>query len=157
MLPVALPRIDILTQCLDVLIEAFELIPSMLCGGLQRGSQTAQFPLNDFFHLAHDLGSRLSGSLTFEPMDTSLYPCFELALNYAKRGGTWPAVLAGADEAAVSLFLDGRIRFTEIPDVVAATLADHTPIMEHSVENAVQAAAWANEHTMANHAAEASV
>lgn len=98
-----------------------------------------------------------TGSLTFEAMDPSLYPCFELALAYAKRGGTWPAVLAGADEAAVSLFLDGQIRFTDIPDVVASTLAAHTPIMEHSVEDAIQAAAWATEHTLAQHSAGASI
>ncbi len=98
-----------------------------------------------------------TGSLTFESMDTSLYPCFDLALNYAKRGGTWPAALAGADEAAVSLFLDGRIRFTDIPEVVASTLAAHTPIMEHSVEDAIQAAAWATERTYASHSAGAPI
>lgn len=98
-----------------------------------------------------------TGSLTFEPMDSALYPCFELALDYAKRGGTWPAALAGADEAAVSLFLDRRIRFTDIPDVVASTLAAHDPVMEHSVEDAVQAAAWAIEHTLARHSASASI
>lgn len=98
-----------------------------------------------------------AGSLTFEAMDPSLYPCFELALDYAKKGGTWPAVLAGADEAAVSLFLDGRIRFTDIPDVVASTLAAHSPIMEHSIDDAVQAAAWATEHTLAQHSAGASI
>lgn len=98
-----------------------------------------------------------TGSLTFEPMDPSLYPCFELALSYAKRGGTWPSVLAGADEAAVELFLDGRIRFTDIPEVVASTLAAHSPIMEHSVEDAIQAAAWANNHTLAQHSAGASL
>ncbi len=98
-----------------------------------------------------------TGSLTFEAMDPSLYPCFELTLDYAKRGGTWSAVLAGADEAAVSLFLDGRIRFTEIPDVVASTLAAHSPIMEHSIEDAIQAAAWATEHTLAQHSAGATI
>ncbi len=98
-----------------------------------------------------------TGQLTFEPMDPSLYPCFELALNVAKRGGTWPAALAGADEAAVSLFLDGRIRFTDIPDVVTSTLAAHEPVMEHSIEDAVQAAAWATEYTLAQHAASASI
>ncbi len=98
-----------------------------------------------------------TGSLTFETMDPSLYPSFQLALDYAKKGGTWPAVLAGADETAVSLFLDGQIRFTDIPDVVASTLAAHTPVMEHSVEDAVQAAAWATEHTLEKHAAGATI
>ena len=94
-----------------------------------------------------------TGSLTFEPMDPSLYPCFELALEYGKKGGTWPAVLAGADEAAVSLFLDGSIRFTDIPDVVASTLAAHSPVMEHSVDDAIRASAWATEHTLSRYSA----
>lgn len=98
-----------------------------------------------------------TGSLTFEAMDPSLYPCFQLTLDYAKKGGTWPAVLAGADEAAVTLFLDGRIRFTDIPEVVASTLAAHTPIMEHSIEDAIQASAWATEHTLAKHSVGASI
>ena len=89
-----------------------------------------------------------TGSLTFEAMDPNLYPCFELAIEYGKKGGTWPSVLAGADEAAVSLFLDGRIKFTDLPDVVADTLAEHTPIMEHSVEDAIEAAAWATSRTL---------
>jgi 1-deoxy-D-xylulose-5-phosphate reductoisomerase len=94
-----------------------------------------------------------TGSLTFEAMDPTLYPCFELALEHGRKGGTWPAALAGADEAAVSLFLGGRIKFTDIPDVVASTMAQHRPVMEHSVEDAVDAAAWATERTLGRYGA----
>ena len=44
-----------------------------------------------------------TGALTFEPMRPDRYPCFELALDVAKKGGTWPAALCGADEMAVDL------------------------------------------------------
>jgi 1-deoxy-D-xylulose-5-phosphate reductoisomerase len=88
------------------------------------------------------------GQLTFEAMKPDLYPCFELAMDYARRGGTWPAVLAGADEAAVSLFLDGKIRFTDLPDVVAATLSAHSPRLDASLDDVVEAAAWAAEYTL---------
>ena len=94
-----------------------------------------------------------TGSLTFEALKPSLYPCFELAMQYAVKGGTWPAALAGADEAAVSLFLDGTIRFTELPDVVAKTLSKHTPEMRPSLDDAIEAAAWASEETLNNHRA----
>ena len=94
-----------------------------------------------------------TGKLTFEAMDSSLYPCFELALEYGMKGGTWPAALAGADEAAVQLFLDGRIKFTDIPDVVASTMAEHTPVMKHSIEDAVQSASWATARTLERHGA----
>ena len=82
-------------------------------------------------------------------MDRSLYPCFELAMEYGKKRGTYPAVLAGADEAAVELFLEGSIRFTQIPDIVARTLAVHMPIIEPSLSDIVDAAGWASEITLA--------
>ncbi|MCX8277854.1 MAG: 1-deoxy-D-xylulose-5-phosphate reductoisomerase [Dehalococcoidia bacterium] len=91
------------------------------------------------------------GSLTFEEMDRSLYPCFELALDYGKRGGTFPAALAGADEAAVQLFLNKKIKFTQIPDIVAETLVTHEPIFKPSVADTIEAAQWATETTLARH------
>ena len=91
------------------------------------------------------------GSLTFEEMDQSLYPCFKLALEYGKKEGTYPAVLAGADEAAVQLFLDGKIKFTEMPDLVDKTLSAHDSIATPSVEDTIEAAAWAAETTLIRH------
>ncbi|MSQ08889.1 MAG: 1-deoxy-D-xylulose-5-phosphate reductoisomerase [Dehalococcoidia bacterium] len=88
------------------------------------------------------------GSLTFEAMKPSLYPCFELAMDYARRGGTWPAVLAGADEAAVALFLDGKVRFTDLPDVVSKTLGKHTADKSPGLEDVIHAASWAFEQTL---------
>jgi 1-deoxy-D-xylulose-5-phosphate reductoisomerase len=80
------------------------------------------------------------GSLTFEELDSSLYPCFDLALDVAKRGGTWRAALVGADEAAVDLFLDGKIGFTEIGPVIEQGLSAHQPIMEPSLRQLTEAA-----------------
>jgi len=91
------------------------------------------------------------GSLTFEEMDSTLYPCFELALEYGKKAGTFPAALAGADEAAVDLFLTRKIRFTDIPDVVANTLAAHDVITTPSIVDTIEAAKWATETTLARH------
>ena len=80
------------------------------------------------------------GSLTFEELDSSLYPCFNLALDVAKRGGTWRAALVGADEAAVDLFLGGKIGFTQIGPVIEQGLASHNPIMEPSLRQLTEAA-----------------
>ncbi len=81
------------------------------------------------------------GNLSFAELDTSLYPCFDLALGVARRGGTWRAALVGADEAAVELFLAGKIRFTDIGPVIEQGLRDHRPIMEPSVRQIMEAAA----------------
>ena len=84
-----------------------------------------------------------TGALTFEPLDADRYPCFYLALEVAQRGGTWPAALCGADDAAVDLFLSGKIGFTEIRDVIAEALREHRNIEEPTLDEALAAAAAA--------------
>ena len=84
-----------------------------------------------------------TGALTFEPLDADRYPCFYLALEVAQRGGTWPAALCGADDAAVDLFLSGKIGFTEIGDVIAEALREHRNIEEPTLDEALAAAAAA--------------
>jgi len=90
----------------------------------------------------------LTGSLTFEALDPARYPCFQIALEAGKRGDTWPAVLAGADEAAVGMFLEGRIRFTDIPGVIEATLTAHTPVKDPGLDDIMDAAAWAADYAL---------
>jgi 1-deoxy-D-xylulose-5-phosphate reductoisomerase len=64
------------------------------------------------------------GALTFEPVDLEAFPCLRLAREAAKEGGTAPCVLNAANEIAVHAFLEGRLRFLEIPAVIEQTLAD---------------------------------
>ena len=84
-----------------------------------------------------------AGQLTFRPLDPERYPCFELALEVAVRGDTWPAALCGADDAAVDLFLDRRIGFLDIAAVIRDALQDHEPVHDPSAEQVIAAAAWA--------------
>ena len=84
-----------------------------------------------------------TGALTFEPLDEDRHPLFRLILDTAMRGGTWPAAVCGADEAAVDLFLRHRIGFLEIEQVIREALTDHTCIDEPTVEQTLEAAAWA--------------
>jgi len=64
------------------------------------------------------------GSLTFEPVDLQAFPCLRLAREAAKEGGTAPCVLNAANEIAVHAFLEGRLRFLEIPAVIEQTLSE---------------------------------
>lgn len=66
-------------------------------------------------------------ALTFSQPDLERYPCLRLALEAARLGNTYPAVLSAADELAVELFLAGRIGFAEIPRLVESALATHHP------------------------------
>lgn len=63
----------------------------------------------------------LSG-LSFEAPDMRRFPCLGLAFSALEAGGDAPAVLNAANEVAVAAFLDGRIRFTDIPVLVAQAL-----------------------------------
>ena len=82
-----------------------------------------------------------TGELTFKPWEPERYPCFSMALEVAKRGGTWPAALCGADDAAVDAFLDGRIGFLEIGTVISEALEDHEPTWDPSPDDLLAAAA----------------
>ena len=66
-----------------------------------------------------------------------------MALDVAKRGGTWPAALNGADEMAVAAFLDGRIRFTDIPVVIEKALHDFTSVDDPTIDDIIAASTWA--------------
>ena len=66
-------------------------------------------------------------SLTFERPDPKRFPCLQLAYEALARGGTAPAVLSAANEIAVHAFLERKLRFDEIADVIAATLEGVAP------------------------------
>ena len=69
--------------------------------------------------------------LDFEAPDTVRFPCLLLAQEAAAAGGTAPAILNAANEVAVAAFLDERLRFDQIPQVIEATLTD-LPAVEPS-------------------------
>jgi 1-deoxy-D-xylulose-5-phosphate reductoisomerase len=62
------------------------------------------------------------GRLSFEPVDLDAFPSLRLAREAAAEGGTAPCVLNAANEVAVHAFLQGGLRFLEIPEVIERTL-----------------------------------
>jgi 1-deoxy-D-xylulose-5-phosphate reductoisomerase len=62
------------------------------------------------------------GALTFEAPDEQTFVCLRLAREAARAGGTAPCVLNAANEVAVHAFLSGRLRFTQIAEVIAHAL-----------------------------------
>ena len=60
--------------------------------------------------------------LTFEHADPVTFPALDIAFEAGREGGSSPAVLNAADEVAVAAFLDGRLGFLGIAEVVSATL-----------------------------------
>ena len=72
--------------------------------------------------------------LDFEPPDTEAFPCLELAYAAGRMGETAPALLNAANEVAVQAFLDERIRWTAIPEVLEAVLGGHDGTEAGSLE-----------------------
>ncbi|HEV7163257.1 MAG TPA: 1-deoxy-D-xylulose-5-phosphate reductoisomerase [Solirubrobacteraceae bacterium] len=64
------------------------------------------------------------GQLTFEAVDLEAFPCLRLAVQAARAGGTAPCVLNAANEIAVHAFLEDRLRFLEISEVIERTLSE---------------------------------
>jgi 1-deoxy-D-xylulose-5-phosphate reductoisomerase len=63
-----------------------------------------------------------AADLSFEEPDVERFPCLELAYAACRMGGTAPAILNAANEEAVAAFLTGKIKFADIPRLVALCL-----------------------------------
>ncbi|MFL0736388.1 MAG: 1-deoxy-D-xylulose-5-phosphate reductoisomerase [Prochlorococcus sp.] len=87
------------------------------------------------------------GELTFRAPDTQKYPCMELAYAVGRAGGTMPAVLNAANEEAVAQFLEERIHFLDIPEVIEAACERHKPDLQSqpNLDEVLAADAWARQ------------
>jgi 1-deoxy-D-xylulose-5-phosphate reductoisomerase len=83
-------------------------------------------------------GKRLSlpeiGRLDFSEPDLDRFPCLRLCLEAGRMGGTAPAVVNASNEVAVQAFLEGKIKFNEIAEIVAFALRTHKNTPADSVE-----------------------
>ncbi|MEM6447295.1 MAG: 1-deoxy-D-xylulose-5-phosphate reductoisomerase [Cyanobacteria bacterium P01_D01_bin.123] len=84
-------------------------------------------------------------SLTFKAPDHRKYPCMNLAYAAGRAGGTMPAVLNAANEAAVGLFLEEKIGFLDIPRLLEAVCEGHDTIATPTLPDIVSADAWARQ------------
>jgi 1-deoxy-D-xylulose-5-phosphate reductoisomerase len=81
--------------------------------------------------------------LNFESLDVARFPCYKLARQAAQYGGTYPSVLVGADEEAVSLFLAGELPFSGIAELIEAVLERHQPIDQPDIPAIMETTTWA--------------
>ncbi len=86
-----------------------------------------------------------AGPLSFSPVDEKRFPALRLAYQALEAGGTMPAVLNGANEAAVEFFLQGRLGFLKIPLLIRETMERHRPRRENHLEAILAAHSWARE------------
>ncbi len=78
------------------------------------------------------------GQITFEEPDMENFPGLRLAFDAAAAGGSLPTVYNAANERAVALFLDRKIRFLEIPELIERCMEEHKAVKAPSVEEILQ-------------------
>jgi len=93
-------------------------------------------PIPDFVNI---------GALTFQQPDLTKFPCLALAFKACETGGTMPAVLNASNEVAVKAFLDKRIAFTNIPELIENTIEKHSSVKDPTLSDILEADKWARE------------
>ena len=88
------------------------------------------------------------GKLTFEEKDIEKFPCIELAYESMRIGGSAPAVLNVANDNAVYSFLNKRIKFTDIPDIIEKACNAHDLVKHPSLEELLELELWTYEFVM---------
>ena len=78
------------------------------------------------------------GQITFEKPDMENFPGLKLAFDAAAAGGSLPTVYNAANERAVAMFLDRRIGFLEIPEIIQACMEAHRVIEAPTVEQILE-------------------
>lgn len=83
------------------------------------------------------------GELTFQDADFDRFPALGLAYEALAKGGTMPAVMNAANEIAVNAFLEGRLKFSGIVELVKQVMELHTPLSGDTIEEVLDSDAWA--------------
>jgi 1-deoxy-D-xylulose-5-phosphate reductoisomerase len=90
-----------------------------------------------------------TGGLTFFPPDPERFPCLKLAYRSIEIGETMPAILNAANEIGVNAFLEGSLKFTEVPLLLKRVMEEHEVKLVHTVEDILKADHWARERSKA--------
>ncbi len=86
--------------------------------------------------------------LHFAPPDGDAFPLLPLARYAAEQGGTVPSAMNGANEVAVALFLDGKLSFTGISELVTAVTKEHKKLASPTLSDIEEADRWARQRAL---------
>ncbi|MAP09525.1 MAG: 1-deoxy-D-xylulose-5-phosphate reductoisomerase, partial [Rhodopirellula sp.] len=92
---------------------------------------------------APELDRTQGWDMSLFPADPDRFPALALGFEVARVGGTAGAVVNAANETAVDLFLNGQIRFTDIPEICRRTLLDHDHESSPTLERLLKLDVWA--------------
>ena len=133
-------KIEVLVHRQSILHSAVELCDGAVIA--QLGTPDMRLPIQ--YALTHpnradNAFERLSltdiGTLTFEKPDIETFKCLPLCIKAINEGGLAPTAVNGANEEAVALFLQGKIKFLQIADLVEKALAEVKNKRDYTVED----------------------
>ena len=90
------------------------------------------------------------GTLTFEKPDTETFRCLPLCIKAITEGGLKPTAVNGANEQAVKLFLEGKIKFLQIADLVEKALDSAQNKKEFTLDDILETDKLARECVIQN-------
>lgn len=149
---------DVNSEKIDVVIHPQSIIHSMI--EYYDGSVIAQLAARDMripIQYALTYPNRVENnfekldligkSLVFEKPDYETFKSIKLSYEALNAGGTMPAVLNASNEAAVDLFLNRKINFLDIQDMVGQCMKSHNIIQNPTLNEILTAEKWAKEET----------
>ncbi len=146
---------DVSQKMIDVVIHPQSVIHSMV--SFKDGTVMAQLGIPDMkgaiaYAMAYPERLALGqptpdfvsiGKLTFEKPDIKRFPCLALAYAACEAGRTLPAVLNAANEVAVAAFLENRLSFIKIPQIIEKTMEHHVVVTDPTLSDILEADQWA--------------
>jgi 1-deoxy-D-xylulose-5-phosphate reductoisomerase len=148
---------NIAYEKIDVIIHPQSIVHSMveyIDGSIIAQMSTPDMKLPIMYALAYpdrvkdavaQLDLKKTGKLDFFPVDFKKFPAFSLALTAGKTGGTMPACMNAANEAAVKNFLNGKIKFVKIPYYIEKAMKAHRTVKNPDLLEILDADAEARE------------
>ena len=142
---------DVSSDAIEVVTHPQSIVHSMVA--FRDGSVIAQLGVPDMktaiaYAISHperlDLKQPIPdfpaiGNLTFIKPDPKKFRCLALAFDACESGGVMPAVMNAANEVAVENFLENRISFLRIPEIIEKTMDGHAPVSNPMLEDILEA------------------
>jgi 1-deoxy-D-xylulose-5-phosphate reductoisomerase len=145
-------RIDVLIHPQSVVHSMVELVDGSVIA--QLGITDMRLPIQYAFSYPDrwpaplpSLDLEAAGRLDFHAPDTAAFPCLRLAYRALEAERSLPVVLNAANEVAVARFLEGRLGFTAIPQVVERTMDAHVPSDAATLEDVRAVDRWARDYS----------
>jgi 1-deoxy-D-xylulose-5-phosphate reductoisomerase len=145
-------RIDVLIHPQATVHSLVELVDGSILA--QLGIADMRIPIQFALTYPKRYLNRLQGlklekvaRLTFQKPNFKNFPCLGLAFRAGRIGGTMPVVLNAADEIAVEAFLEGKIKFTDIPKIIESVMAEHKVDKKPSLKEILVVDEWTRNRT----------